>query len=146
MPVVKIGYKIENVGEIDCLRSIFFAHFKLFLSWSDPKLVGASKARARELEIRRYRDKMTPNRGDTDWGLLGLYDPDVGILNAHNLAFTYYELKISKPETGTVKWTKHASGWCEHDVGSSLRVSQSHAHSRRAHHHLLHANNLEFPI
>jgi hypothetical protein len=120
---VKVGYKIENIGEIDCLRSIFFAHFKLFVSWSDPKLIGTSKARAKELEIRRYQDKMTPNRGDTDWSLIGLYDPDLMILNAHSIYVKTFEMKLSKPETGTVKWTRHASGWCEHDVGASLLVS-----------------------
>jgi hypothetical protein len=124
MPVVKVGYKIENIGEIDCLRSIFFAHFKLFVSWTDPKLIGSNKARAQELEIRRYRDKMTPNRGqDTDWSLIGLYDPGVMIVNNHSLQTNCFEMKLSNPAKGTVKWTRHTTGWCEHDVGKSLLVS-----------------------
>jgi hypothetical protein len=35
---VEIGYKVENVGEIDCLRSVFFCHFKLFARWTDRRV------------------------------------------------------------------------------------------------------------
>jgi hypothetical protein len=69
---------------------------------------------------------MTTNRGDhTDWEELGLFEPMVNIVNSHNLGCTMFACKLASPKAGIVKWTKHASGFCEHDVGRSLLVGTS---------------------
>ena len=113
--VVQLGYKVNSLGEVDCLRAVFFAHFKLFATWLDPELVGCSLREAERLHTQATRDKMAS--WDRQHGLL---QPELVVLNAHDLECTFYELRVMDRAGGVVKWSKHFRGLLDLEIGFSL--------------------------
>jgi hypothetical protein len=118
---VLIGYKVESVGEVNCLHSIFFVHFKLFAKWTDPMLAGVSAEKAEELRVTAHHADTLREATEGSFAKCpGLFDPDLAVLNVHQLTATYFECKITDRVAGCVKWSKYYSGWCEHDIERQL--------------------------
>ena len=112
---VQVGYKVDALGEVDCLRALFFAHFKIFATWTDPALRECSLYRAEQLHVHAQQEKMV--NWEREHGLL---QPELIVLNGHELACSYYEMRLTDRAVGTVKWSKHFSGWLNLEIGLSL--------------------------
>jgi hypothetical protein len=112
---VQVGYKVSALGEVDCLRAVFFAHFKLFATWLEPELAGCSLREAERLHTRATQDKMASWEREH-----GLLQPELVVLNAHDLECTFYEMKVADRAGGAVKWSKHFRGWLDLEIGFSL--------------------------
>lgn len=90
---IEVAYKINCISNIDCVTSTFEIDIKIFIYWKDPKLVGRKKG-----------DKVS---FDED-----IYNPDIVIVNEHNMKRISNELKMVDGETGLVKQSIEASGTC----------------------------------
>lgn len=90
---IEVAYKINCISNIDCVTSTFEIDIKLFIYWRDPKLVGRKKGAKVSFDE-------------------GLYNPDIIIVNEHNLKRISNELKVVDGEVGLVKQSIEASGTC----------------------------------
>jgi hypothetical protein len=121
-PQVHVSYKVESLGDVDCLHPLFNTHFKLFLEWEDMRLIGI-KGDQKEILNTDITDTIVPpahsrfREGWPHW----LFNPDLKVINGRDLMCTYYEIKITDPKRGAVKWTKYFNGWLEHDIGVTLK-------------------------
>jgi hypothetical protein len=106
-PQVWVSYKVESLGDVDCLHPLFNAHFKLFCQWEDMRLIGVTNEQKDAIGT-DVTDQIVPpahsrfREGWPHW----LYNPDVQIINGRDLVCTYYEIKVTNVKTGAVKWTK----------------------------------------
>ena len=112
---VQVGYKVDALGEVDCLRAVFFAHFKVFATWVDPELVGCSLREAEGLHTQTTHDKAAS--WDRQHGLL---QPELVVLNAHDLETTFFNIHVIDRMEGRVKWSKHFCGSLDLEIGLSL--------------------------
>ena len=113
---VQVGYKIDELGEVDCIRSIFFAHFKVFGSWLEPELAGCDLRQAQRVDVAAACERAV--RWEQRHGLL---QPDLIVRNAHDLMVEQMALKVSDRVEGRVKWSKHFRGWLSLDLGRNLK-------------------------
>jgi len=119
--VAKVGYKVENVGEIDCHKSVFFASVKVFLQWNEPEL-----AQCTEEEIERLEDApgwkgMTAKHSNPLWEKLHFFHPDLQVLNLHTHLRCSSAIQVKDKQKGTVKMAMYICDWLELDVGGALR-------------------------
>jgi hypothetical protein len=119
-PLVKIGYKIMEIGQIDLHRLTYSCNFRLVATWTDKKLANCSKERADQLFARRTHDiSSPPGMKVADWEKEGLFQPDLTIMNSHDISVTYFEMKVTDLENGVVTWTQHCSGWLSMELYAS---------------------------
>jgi hypothetical protein len=113
---VQVGYKIDELGEVDCIRSVFFAHFKVFGSWLEPELAGCDLRQAQRVHV-----AATCERAVCWEQRHGLLQPDLIVRNAHDLFVEQMALKVTDRVEGRVKWSKHFRGWLSLDLGRNLK-------------------------
>jgi len=119
---VRVGYKIEVLEQVDCMVGRFSCNFKMFATWTDPKLAGIEPEDAVSLGIREMNDTHSNHVWEKEYPDLGLFDPELIVSNAINLKCTYHEQKVTNRVKGTVKLTKYFSGWVGFQVAKSLML------------------------
>jgi hypothetical protein len=91
--VVTISYKINCISDISSLMGTFTIDMKLFFKWCDTSLVG--------------RDKKIPIE-ESDLSS----DPNICVINDHEIQEVQRKLILSDPKTGQVKLTLQVKGTC----------------------------------
>lgn len=86
--VVKIAYKINCISDINSVSCTFEISMKIFYIWEDKKLIGRKKGSSVEYE-------------EDD----GLFNPEIGITNDHNLEEISKVTKITDSDKGEIKQT-----------------------------------------
>ena len=115
---VEVGYKITHIGEIDCLRAVFFLSFKLFMRWQDLQMRGMCKDFAERLHWRTYPEAynaLPPKM----WAKF--FMPELLVLNEQDLALTYIELKVTDALRGVVKASRYYRGFIAMNISTELR-------------------------
>ena len=87
---IRVGYKINAIGQVDTALSTFYCDSKLFAWWTDTGLID------------------WPKKAPVNWK--GRYDPDLTVTNDHRLRETYCALKLASPASGQVKMSKYFRG------------------------------------
>lgn len=119
--VAKVGYKVENVGEIDCHKSVFFASVKVFLQWNEPELVQCTEEEIERLEDAPGWKGMTAKHSNPLWEKLHFFHPDLQVLNLHTHLRCSSAIQVKDKQKGTVKMAMYICDWLELDVGGALR-------------------------
>ena len=113
--------QVENVGEIDCHKSVFFANIKIFLEWNEPELAKCTDEEIRQLTQAPGWQGMTASHSCPLWGRLQFFHPDLQVLNLHTHLRCSSDMRVKDKAHGRVKMSMYICDWLEMDVGGALR-------------------------
>lgn len=93
--VVELAYKINCVSDVSAVSCTFEVDIKIFLFWTDEKLIGRKKESFVDYETEK-----------------DLFEPNIIVTNEHQLTVVEKDCntKINDSETGGVKRTQHFKG------------------------------------
>jgi len=107
---VQLGYQVHFVGDLDCVRAVFYAKWDIACRWNDKKLVGVAEDVAAAMAV-----ELDGTEGDhfVSWGTAEMtcFDPIIEVMNAHKMMVEHFLMRVSDRGTGEVHWQKSYAGW-----------------------------------
>jgi hypothetical protein len=132
---VQVGYKIDELGEVDVCRSVFFMKLKIFAKWQDEALLGISTAQQKAVhKWYAYQVNFLQSlSGHSDVAMAEdlqgiqvseLFIPDLMVVNEHDTVSgsgnDVWECKVTDRKKGWVKFTHGLQGFYSMDIGHQL--------------------------
>lgn len=104
--IVRVGYKVNWVREVDPRHATFRCDFKLFYYWKDEFFIGREKGQ----DLNPHHEQAR-----------GAFWPDLMIANETELVVTHEQFVVKNPKTGEVKFSQYYRGTL-----SMVNMSLSH--------------------